>query len=141
MLVENEPKRLITLDLSSFWDKNYFEGNDGAQNAFVFQTMQKHFDLRNEDEVSKWKSKGLSNHYLGNVGTVSDVVLSKPIKPVHVIFKGKGTLVQYNNDVTGGGPIVSIYNVYKTPPKTISSSFIFKNCSFGAIKITKHYKF
>ena len=42
-LVEIELKKLKALGLSHFWDKNYFEGNDGAQNALVFQTMQKHF--------------------------------------------------------------------------------------------------
>ena len=98
--------------------------------------MQKKFDLKNGDEVSKWKSKGLSNQYLDAVGTLGGVVLSKPIKPMHVIFKGKGTLVQNDNDIIAGGPIVNTYIVYKTSPKTINSNFIFKNCLFGAIKIT-----
>ena len=50
--------------------------------------MQKHFDLRNGDEVSKWKSKVLSGHqHLGVIGTIGDVVLNKPIKPMHVIYK------------------------------------------------------
>ena len=93
LIVENELKKLKTLDLSSFWGKNYFEDNDGAQNALVFQTMQKHFNLSNADQISKWKSKGLSNQYLNAVGTLGGVVLSKPIKPMRVIFKGKGTLV------------------------------------------------
>ena len=67
---------------------------------------------------------------------MGDVVLSKPIKPVHVIFKGKGTLVQNDNDFIAGGPIVNIYIVYKTSLKTINSNFFFKNCLFGAIKVT-----
>ena len=87
LLVKNELK-----------GKNYSEGNDGGQNALVFQTMQKHFDLRNGDEVSRWKSKELSNQYLGFVGATADVVLSKLIKPMHAIFKEKGALVQYDND-------------------------------------------
>ena len=36
LLVENELKKFKTFDLSYFWGKNYFEGNDGAQNALVF---------------------------------------------------------------------------------------------------------
>ena len=28
------------------------------------------------------------------------------------------------------------YVVYKTSPKTFNSNFVFKNCVFGAIKIT-----
>ena len=67
---------------------------------------------------------------------MGDVVLSKPMKPMHVIFKGKGTLVQNNNDVIAGGPIVNICIVYKTSPKTINSNIVFKNCLFGAVKIT-----
>ena len=43
---------------SYFRGKNYFDGNDGAQNTPIFQTMQKHFNLSNEDQIGKWKSKG-----------------------------------------------------------------------------------
>ena len=97
--------------------------------------MQKHFKLLNGDQIDKWRSKGLSNQYLNGAGTVGDVVLSKPIKPMHAIFKGKGALVQNDNDIIAGGPIVKIYIVYETSPKTINSNFVFKNCLFGAIKI------
>ena len=47
LVIENELKKLKTLGLSYFWGKSYFEGNDGAQNALVFQTMQKQFNLSN----------------------------------------------------------------------------------------------
>ena len=77
----------------------------------------------------------MSNQYLDAVGKLGDVVLSKPIKPMHVIFKGKGTLVQNDNDITAVGPIVNIYIICKTSPKTINSNFVLKNCLFGAIKI------
>ena len=87
------------------------------------------------DQISKWKSKVLSNQYLNFVGTLGDIVLSKPIKPMYVIFKGKGALIQDDNDIIAGGPITSIYIVYKTSPKTINSNFVFKNWLFGAIKI------
>ena len=116
--------------------KNYFEGNDGAQNALVFQTMQKHFNLSNVDQISKWKSKGLFNQYLNFNGAVDGVVLSKPTKPMHVIFKRKGTLVQYGNDIRSGGPIKNVYIVYKTSSKTINPNFVFRDCLFGAIEIT-----
>ena len=78
---------------SYFGGKNYFDGNDGAQNTLVFQTMKKYLKLSNKDQFEEWKSKGLSNQYLNFVETLGNVVLSKPIKPIHVIFKGKGTLV------------------------------------------------
>ena len=111
---------------SYFRGKNYFNGNDGAQNTLVFQTMQKHFNLSNVDQISKWKAKGLSNQYLHLVGTVDDIVLSKPIKPVHVMVKRKGALIQDDNDIIAVGPIENIHIIYKTPPKTINS-----NCLFG----------
>ena len=78
----------------------------------------------------------MSNQYLNAVGTISDVVLSKPIKPIDVTFKGKGTLVQNDNDVIAGGPIINIHIVYKTSPKTINSNFVLKIFLFGAFKIT-----
>ena len=136
LLVENEQK-IKTFDSSYFLGKNYFEQNDGAQNALVFQTMQKHFKLINENQIDKWRSKGLSNQYLSTFGTIGDVILSKPIKPMHVIFRGKGTLVQDENDIISGGPIINIYTVYKTSPKTINSNFVSRDCLFGAIKTTK----
>ena len=77
----------------------------------------------------------MSNIYLKTLGTIGDVVLSKPIKPMHVISRGKGALIQDNNDIIAGGPIVNIYIVYKTSPKTINSNFVFKNCLFSAIKL------
>ena len=40
-----------------------------------------------EIKIKNQKSKALSNQYLNLNGTVGDVVLSKPIKPMHVIFK------------------------------------------------------
>ena len=76
----------------------------------------------------------MSNQYLDVVGTLGDVVLSKPIEPTHVIFKGTGTLVQNNNGIIAEGPIVNIYIVYKTSSKTINSDFVFKNCLFGVAK-------
>ena len=53
LLVENELKKLKTFDSSYFLGKNYFEGNDEAQNALVFQTMQKHIKLINENQIDK----------------------------------------------------------------------------------------
>ena len=126
LLVENELKKLKTLDLSYFRGKNYFEGNDGTQNALVFQTVQKHFNLSNADQISKWKSKGLSNQYLNAVGTLGDMVLSKPIKPMHVIFNGKGTLVQNDNDIIAGGPIVNIYIFIKHLQKLLTPILFLK---------------
>ena len=136
MLVENELKKFKKFDLSYFKGKSFFEGNDGAQNTLVFQTIQKQFNLSNENQINKWKSKGLSNQYFNLAGIVCDIILSRTIKPMHVIFRGKSLLYQKNNDVITDGPIINIYIVYKTSPKTISSSFVLKNSLFGAVKTT-----
>ena len=77
----------------------------------------------------------MSSQYLYLAGTLGDIVLSKPIKPMHLIFKGKGALIQDDNDIIAGGPIVNIYIFYKTSPQTINSDFVFENCLFGAIKV------
>ena len=82
-----------TLDLSYFRGKNYFEGTDAAQNTLVFQGIRKHFSLR-VNQISSWKSKGLSNQILNLAGTLGDIILSKSIEPMHVIFRGKSLLYQ-----------------------------------------------
>ena len=101
----------------------------------MFQTTPKHFKLSNKNQIDEWKSKVLSNQYLSVVGTLGSVVLSKPIKSMHVIFKRKGPVVQNDIDIIVGGPIVIIYIVYKISPKTINSNFVFRDGLFGAIKI------
>ena len=55
---------------------------------------------------------------------------------MHLIFRGKGLQYKKNNDVITGGPIINIYIIYKTTPKTINSNFFLKNSLFGALKIT-----
>ena len=79
--------------------------------------------------------KRLSDEYLNAVGTLGDVVLSKPIKLMHVIFKGKVTLVQSDIDIIAGGPIVNIYIVYKHLQKLLTPIFFFFKCLFSSIKI------
>ena len=37
VLLDNEPKKLKAFDTDYFEGKNYFEGDDGAQNTLVFQ--------------------------------------------------------------------------------------------------------
>ena len=56
-------KKLNTFDLSYFHGKNYFE-EDGTQNWFVFQPMEKYlkvdYTAKNINYVLLWQSKGLS---------------------------------------------------------------------------------
>ena len=109
MLVENELKKSNTFDTAYFRSKHYFEGNDGTQNTLVFQPMRKYFDLI-RNEISSCKSKGLSDQLLkaGDPKTL----ISKPIKPMHVKFKG-GLLYEEQYNAKIGGPIINIYIVYR----------------------------
>ena len=112
---------------SYFRGRNYFDGNDRAQNTLVFQTMQIYFKLSNKKQTDEFKSKGLSNQ-LNVVGTLGNVVLRKPVKPMHVIFKRKGTLVQNGNDIMSGGPIVNIYIVILHSKQDISKNYELQFC-------------
>ena len=60
MLVENEFKKLETVDSIYFRGKIHFE-EDGTQNYLVFQPIHKYFKVvTNTDYISSCKSKGLS---------------------------------------------------------------------------------
>ena len=57
--IENELKKLKTLDLSYFIGKSHFE-EDGTQNYLVFQPINRYFNLiANKLYISSWKPKGL----------------------------------------------------------------------------------
>ena len=61
LLVENALKKLKTLGLSYFGGKNYFQGNDGAQNSLVFQVKEQYFEDSygsKSSSIRTWKSKG-----------------------------------------------------------------------------------
>ena len=80
---------------SYFRGKNYFDGNDGAQNSLVFQVGEKYFKNNfdsNSSKIEIWKSKGLSSQLLGlsgTVGTANDIKMIKSIRPAYVIFNHK----------------------------------------------------
>ena len=57
--IENEFKKLKTLDLSYFIGKSHFEEDD-AQNYLVFQPVKRYIKI-NGKYNSSWKSKGLSD--------------------------------------------------------------------------------
>ena len=67
LLVENELKILEKFDAAYFRDKNYFYGNDGAQNSLVFQVGEKYFKNNsgsNSSKIEIWKPKGLPSQSL-----------------------------------------------------------------------------
>ena len=104
LLVENELKKLKAFDSSCFLGKNYFEGNDGAQNSLVFQVGEKYFKNNfgsNSSKIEIWKSKGLSSRSLSlpsAVGTANDIKMSKPIRSAYVIFNNKESLFEQKKE-------------------------------------------
>ena len=64
--------------------------------------------------------------------------MSKPIRPVYVIFNHKESLFeQKKENIIKARLIVNVYIVYSLSQKTINSDNALKNCLFGAIKVTK----
>ena len=129
---------------SYFRGKNYFYGNDRAQNSLVFQVGEKYFKNNfgsNSSKTDIWKSKGLSSQSLslsGTVGTANDIKMSKPLRLAYVIFNHKESFFeQKKENITKSGSIVNIYIVYSLSQKTINSDNVLKNCLFGATKVTK----
>ena len=60
LLFKKELNKLKTFDSSYFIGKSHFE-EDGAQNYFVFQPLNKYFKLiANTLTILLWQSKGLS---------------------------------------------------------------------------------
>ena len=66
--IENEFKKLKTLDLSYYIDNCYF-GEDGAQNYLVFQPIKRYFEIINTKYISSWKSRGLSDETITSYAT------------------------------------------------------------------------
>ena len=59
--IENELKKLKTLDSSYFKGKSNFE-EDGTENYLVSQPMYQYLKkIGNSDNILSWKSKGLSD--------------------------------------------------------------------------------
>ena len=143
MKIEIEVKKLQKFDAAYFRGKNYFDGNDGAQNSLVFQVGEKYFKNISGSSSSKietWKSKGVSRQSLnlsGTVGTANDIKMSKPIRPAYVIFNHKESFFEQKKENIKSGSIAKIYIVYSLSQKTIDSDNVLRSCLFGAMKVTK----
>ena len=97
---------------SYFRGKNYFDGNDGAQNSLVFQVREKYFKNNfgsNSSKIQIWKSKGLSSQSLdlsGNLGTAKDIFNHKEL-----FFEQK------KENIVKSRSMVNIYIVYSLSKK------------------------
>ena len=137
MLVENELKKLEKFDAASFRGKNYFE-EDGTQNFLVFQPVYKYFE-KTGNQVSSWKSKGLSDEKIISTTTSTDKSATKTIyDKARIKFGFNGHLLRQNQVTYHHGPVVNIYIVYETSPDTKTSNIALENCLFDAVKLTKN---
>ena len=139
--LENNIKKLQTLDSSYFRGKSHFE-EDGAQNYFVFQPIKRYVKvIANSKYISLWKSKGLSDETIkppstsGNSFTpLIDFYGSK----VRVKFN-KDCLKQPNKLTYNYGRKVNICTVYEIGASSYNDSDpTLKNCLFGAVTLTKN---
>ena len=138
--LENNIKKLQTLDSSYFKGKSHFEEDD-VQIYLVFQPMYKCFKMiTNTNHVSSWKSKGIPGESI-KTRTTSDNTLTPELSyygtKTRVKFTGnclKQSRISYTH-----GKIVNIYIVYELGT---SSSHVndptLKNCLFGAVTLTKN---
>ena len=128
--IENEFKKLKTLDLSYFIGKNYFE-EDGAQNYLVFQPISRYFKM-NGKYISSWKSKGLSDESVTPYAT-SDNSLTRLIDHygTRVRLKFNGSCLKQPNKL-------NVYIVYELGASGSNDNDpTLKNCLLGALTLTK----
>ena len=113
-LIENELKKLKTLDLSYFIGRSYFE-EDGTQNYLVLQPINRYFKvIANTLYISSWRSKRLSGETI-KPPVQSDKSLTPLIdylaNKIRLNFSGiclKQPKPQYTHE-----KIVNIYIFYK----------------------------
>ena len=144
LLVENELKKLKTLDLSYFGGKDYFEGNDGTQNILMFQPTYKYFTTIKE-HVLKWgspnefsiecKSKGLNEVIKSPDNTLAPGI---EFTGKNTPAKFKGGCLKQHKPTFNHGKIVNIYIVYDLESNLNNFDPALENCLFGAVKLTKN---
>ena len=143
LLVENEFKKLKTVDSSYFIGKSHFE-EDGAQNYLVFQPMYRYFKIiagvGNGSYIYYWQSKGLSDERINSIKTPNYTITP------NINYYGTKTRVEFNGSclkqdkVTfNHGKVVNIYIVYEISKSiNISDYPTLENWLFGAVSLTKN---
>ena len=131
--------KLKTFDSSYFIGKSHFE-EDGAQNYFVFQPLNKYFKLiANTLTILLWQSKGLSTENIDPPTTSLSPSINYVGNKIRVKFNGS-CLKQSNKISYTHKKIVNIYIVYEINKKdnTIISDPTLENCLFGAVTLAKN---
>ena len=101
--------------------------------------MNKYFTkIVNTEQISSWKSKGLSNEIIKPPTTSNNSLapsLDYFIKKIKVNFNGsclRQDKITYNH-----GTIVNMYIVYKLSSNLHNFDFALEDCLFDAVKLTK----
>ena len=111
MLVENQLKKLKTLDLSYFIGKSHFE-EDATQNSLVFQPINKCPKvIANTLSISSWHSKGLSAETINPPTKSLSLLIDYVGNKIRLKFGGS-CLKQSNKLTCTHRKVVNIYIVY-----------------------------
>ena len=109
--------------------KDYFDGDDGAQNKVVFQVKSKYFKRTDASVAIVWNSKSTSNQSLFYLNSS---LTTKLIRTSYIVL---GTDDYYAQDISKlivGVSILNIYIAYKLSPKSVNTTNCLKNCLFAA---------
>ena len=121
--------------LSHFRGKSHFK-EDGTQNYFVFQPINKYFKISNSDHISEWKSKRLSDEVIKPPAT-SDNSLAQALNYVgnKIRVKLDESCLKQDKITYINGTIVNTDIVYELIlPFNYFDPTLEKSCLFGAVK-------
>ena len=116
--VENELKKLKTIDSSYFRGKNYFD-EDGNQNYYIFQPISKYLKVASVNDINyifSWKSRGLNDIKIDSIK--KNNYLLNPSLDVYdndakIRRKFNGSFLNRFPPKILHGDIVNIYIVYE----------------------------
>ena len=131
-------------DLSYYRGKQYFDEGSGKQNYLVFLPMGKYFKLNSvvntADYISSWQSEGISNASI-KPPTTSDNGLTPELNYYGTKTRVKFTksCLKQSSHIYTHKKVVNIYIVYELAASSSHDSDpTLKNCSFGAVTLTKN---
>ena len=113
--MENELKKLKTIDLSYFIDKSHFE-EDGIQNYLAFHPIHRYFNriasVGNGDCIYYWQSKGLSDERINSIKTSDYGIIPKlSYYGIKIRVEFNGSCSKQDEIMYAHGKTVNIYIV------------------------------
>ena len=143
LLVENEQKKLKTLDSIYSRGKSHFE-EDGTQNYLLFQPMYRYFEqiagIGNGSYIYYWQSKGLSDERINSVKTPNHSIT--PFLDYYgtkTVVEFSGSCLKQDSVTFNHKKVVNIYIVYEISKSiNISDYPKLENCLVGAVTLTKN---